>query len=87
MKFKDVLVNRAERLSVGREETTGKPYLSIPVSNGLVDYEEYFELSSNEFELFQVDLELASSFAQKCRRHELDERLIIRPGTNRGVAV
>lgn len=40
MKFNDTYVNVAERFSLGIEEVSGTPYLSIPVSNRMVDYEE-----------------------------------------------
>ena len=37
MKFKDVAVNRDERYALGIEEESGKYYVSIPVSNGMVE--------------------------------------------------
>jgi hypothetical protein len=51
LKFKDVVVCRSERFSIGIEESSGRFYLSIPVSNGLVDYEEYYEIDREAFEL------------------------------------
>ncbi|RMV81119.1 hypothetical protein ALP04_04715 [Pseudomonas amygdali pv. sesami] len=38
MVFKDGFVNRDLMFSLGIEETSGRFYLSFPVSNGLVDY-------------------------------------------------
>jgi hypothetical protein len=73
--------------SLGVEETTGRFYVSIPVSNGLVDYEEYYEIDRASFELFQNDIDAAVDFVMKCRRRELDELLIEKPGTNRGSAI
>jgi hypothetical protein len=73
--------------SIGVEETTGRFYVSIPVSNGLVDYEEYYEIDRASFELFQNDIDAAVDFVMKCRRRELDELLIEKPGTNRGSAI
>lgn len=73
--------------SLGVEEITGRFYVSIPVSNGMVGYEEYYEIDRASFELFQEDIDAAVDFAMKCRRRELDELLIEKPGTNRGSAI
>ena len=87
MKFKDVAVNRQERYSLGVEEDSGKYYLSIPVSNGLVDYEEYYEIDKPTFERYRADLDSALELVQRARRRELDDRLIVKPGSNRGTAI
>jgi hypothetical protein len=39
MRFEDIVVDREERFALGRERDSGRFYLSIPVSNGTVDYE------------------------------------------------
>ncbi|VVN69955.1 hypothetical protein PS833_00345 [Pseudomonas fluorescens] len=41
MKPQNIYVNREELFSLGIEETSGRFYVSFPVSNGMVDYEEY----------------------------------------------
>lgn len=41
MRFADVVDYEQQHFSVGVDTMTGKSYLSISVSNGLVDYEEY----------------------------------------------
>lgn len=87
MKFKDVLVCREERFSLGIEEDSGKFFLSIPVSNGLVDYEEYYELDQPTFERYRGAPKLALDFVARCRNHEEDRRLIVKPGSNRGTAI
>ena len=87
MKFTDTLVQRDERFALGLEETTGKFYLSIPVSNGLVDYEEYYELDRAAYERYLADPKAALPFVQRCRAREEDARLIVKPGSNRGAAV
>jgi hypothetical protein len=87
MKFSDVFTSRKHMFSIGVEETKGRFYVSIPVSNGLVDYEEYYEIDRASFELFQNDIDAAVDFVMKCRRRELDELLIEKPGTNRGSAI
>ncbi len=87
MKFKDVAVNREERYSLGVEEDSGKHYVSIPVSNGLVDYEEYYEIDQPTFERYRADLGSARDFVTRCRKREMDDRLIMKPGKNRGTAI
>lgn len=87
MKFKDVLVCREERFSLGIEEDSGRYFLSIPVSNGLVDYEEYYELDQSTFERYRAAPKLALDFVERCRKREEDQRLIVKPGSNRGTAI
>ncbi len=87
MKFTDTLVLREERFSLGVEETTGKFYLSIPVSNGLVDYEEYYELDRATYDRYHADPKGALAFVARCRAREEDARLIVKPGSNRGTAI
>jgi len=87
MKFVDAFFSRADRYSLGEEVETGRLYLSIPVSNGPVDYEEYYELGREEYDRFLAEPESASEFAESCRLHQEDERLIQKPGWNRGTPV
>ena len=87
MPFQDVRVFRDERFSVGVEQPSGQPYLSIPVSNGFVDYEEYYRLERAELDRFLADPRAAAEFAERCRRRELDHLLIQKPGSNRGVPI
>jgi hypothetical protein len=87
MKFMDVVVCRDERFSVGVEEFSGKFYLSIPVANGIVDYEEYYEVDREAFLRYRRDPQSALPFAERCRNRDADDALIIKPGRNRGVAV
>jgi len=58
---------REERYSVGVEEDSGKHYVSIPVSNGLVDYEEYYEIDQRTFERYRADPDSARDFVMRCR--------------------
>ena len=85
MKFNDIFFSKEHRYSLGTELQSGKNYLSIPVSNGVVDYEEYYEIDSNLLQQFLTQQEKALEFAEKCRKQELDEFLIVKPGSNRGV--
>ncbi|WP_426237652.1 hypothetical protein [Pseudomonas sp. TWP3-2] len=86
MKFNDILVNTIERFTLGIEETTGTSYVCIPVSNRMADYEEYYAISEEEFELFLKDSGAALQFVTRCRNRLVDEHLMFKPGTDRGVA-
>jgi hypothetical protein len=86
MKFKDVLVNKSERFSIGVEEESGRYYVSFPVRNDYADYEEYYEIDHAKFEQFQQDSAAALAFVTKCRKQEKDELLIVKPGRLRGMA-
>ncbi|MDG3009905.1 hypothetical protein G4X40_07060 [Rhodococcus sp. D2-41] len=87
MKFEDSYFSRDDRYSLGVESESGKYYLSIPVSNGVVDYEEYYELTPGEYDKFLKDATAAALFAESTRRRERDRLLIQKPGTNRGTPV
>jgi len=84
VRFNDVLVSREDRYSIGTELDSGSHYVSIPVSNGVVDYEEYYAISPEQSEAFLADRTAAIEFVEACRRHQHDDRLILKPGTNRG---
>ncbi|OCX20504.1 hypothetical protein [Pseudomonas graminis] len=87
MTFSDTYVNREERFSLGIEETSGQFYVSFPVSSGLADYEEYYAIDAHMFERFHHDLASALEFVNRCRRREMDELLMQKPGSNRGSAI
>lgn len=87
MRFSDVFVSRADRYSVGIELDSGRHYVSIPVSNGVVDYEEYYAISLEQSDAFLADTSAAVEFVEACRRHQHDDLLILKPGTNRGAPV
>ena len=52
VKFEDAYFAREDRFSVGVETTSGRHYVSFPVSNRIVDYEEYYVISSAQFATF-----------------------------------
>ncbi|WP_082978871.1 hypothetical protein [Mycobacterium sp. 1081908.1] len=87
MKFDDTYFSREDRYSIGVESTSGRYYASIPVSNGIVDYEEYYELTEDQYREFLRDSEAAIEFIEACRRREHDDLLLQRPGSNRGTPV
>ena len=86
MKFRDTYVNREERFSLGIEETSAQFYVSFPVFNGMIEYDEYYAIDKEMSERFHHDLALALEFVTRCRRRELDELLMQKPGSKRGFA-
>lgn len=87
MRFEEDYFSKADRYSIGTETDSGRHYISIPVSNGLADYEEYYAVSTEQYQLFLGDSAAAVSFVEACRRHEHDDLSIQKPGTNRGTPV
>lgn len=87
MKFTDIYSNREERFSLGIEKTSGKFYVSFPVRNDMIEYEEYYEIDRVQFDLFQKDLNAALEFVTRSRHREQDELLIQKPGSRRGTAI
>ncbi|WP_082964357.1 hypothetical protein [Mycobacterium sp. E796] len=87
MKFDDTYFSREDRYSIGVESTSGSHYASIPVSNGIVDYEEYYKLTPDQYHDFLRDKDAAIEFVEACRRREHDDLLLQRPGNNRGTPV
>lgn len=86
MRFEDTFVSAEYRYSLGVESTSGRRYLAIPVTNGIVDYEEYYELTDADYRRFAADPAAGVEFADQCRRREHDDLLIQSPGANRGIA-
>jgi hypothetical protein len=84
MRFEDVSFSREYRFSVGRDQVGQTYYLSIPVKNMMVDYEEYYRISEEEFQKFAIDIEAGKRFADECRDRLHDDRLILKPGRDRG---
>jgi hypothetical protein len=84
LKFNDLLVSRQDRFSLGLEEGSGRRYVSIPVSNQMVDYEEYYEIDPAMFDRFLAEPSLAADFVDRCRRRLEDARLFYQPGRRRG---
>lgn len=85
MPYTNTYFSREHRFAIGVETSTGRHYVSFPVSSGVVDYEEYYEITSQQHRDFIEDHEVAVAFIQSCRRRERDESLMHRPGWNRGI--
>ncbi|RUL72504.1 hypothetical protein [Dyella choica] len=87
MKYVDRHVFREERFSLGFEETTGKYYLSIPVANPYVEYEEHYEIDLDQYEACPANLDQLKEIAAKSRARQNDSRLMVKPGRLRGSPV
>ena len=83
-RWTDVLVSRLDYYTLGWDNVIERHYLAIPVGNQMADYDEYYMLSAAEFEALRDDPAAARAFADRCRRREMDERLILKPGRDRG---
>ena len=84
MRCRPIHVSHNPRYALERDVGTGAPMFSIPVSNSLVDYQEWYAISEEELRRFLVDPEAARAFAGRCGRREMDDRRILKPGTDRG---
>ena len=73
--------------SLGVDELSGRFFASLPVTIGVVDYEEYYELADAEYARFLSDPVGAAAFVEECREHQHDERLLQKPGWNRGTPI
>ena len=87
MKFNDTYFSRDDRYSLGVESTSGRYYASILVSNGIVDYGEYYVITYAQWRAFLNDRGAVIDFVEACRRHEHDNLLLEQPGSNRGTPV
>ena len=86
MKFVDTGTCTTERFSIGREAESGRFYLSLPVSNRLCDYEEYYEITQDDHDAYPSNLPHLVAFAAQCRDRRNDALLIVPPGTDRGIS-
>ncbi|WP_405498366.1 hypothetical protein [Nocardia sp. NBC_00511] len=88
MTFDDRFVSREYWYSLGLEVETGRYYLSIPVSSGHVDYEEFYEIDQAAFDRFREEPSAGGEFAEACRRREMDRVLFYPPWVvDRGTGV
>ena len=83
--MKSVIVDKVNRFSISTNEEK-RYFISIPVSNPYVDYEEHYEISKREFEQYIEDTNLALEFVKECKDHKHDELLLEKPGKYRGIA-
>lgn len=86
MKFNDTYTSREHRFALAIELASQQCYLSIPVSNTLVDYEEYYRIDKARYEAWLQEPSAALPMVVRCRRRELDHALMMQPGAQRGTA-
>jgi hypothetical protein len=79
-----VYVDSQRRFSLDIDEDTGKTYVAISVFNGMVEYDEWYEVDAEIFERYRVDPALAHDFVDRCKRREMDHLLLLKPGRLRG---
>lgn len=85
MDFVDAYFSREHRFAIGQETGSARFYVSFPVTNGIVDYEEYYEIDATTHAAFLADPDSAIPFVEECRAHQHDELLLQKPGWNRGI--
>ena len=83
-RFETLFISRERLFSFGRDTVSGEAFLSIPVANRMIDYEEYYRLSLEQLRAFQSDVQAARAFADRCRKRRCDHLLILKPGSDRG---
>jgi len=83
--FKDIYINKDERFSIGFDEGSNRYYISIPVSNRMVDYEEYYVLPKDTALSYDNNIEDILCIVKKCRDRKNDEHLFFKPGKDRGI--
>ena len=83
-RFSDTHVFREQRFAIGSDTQTHGYYLAIPVANQMVDYEEYYRLTPDQYRLFSDNVSAGGVFADECRARKRDDVIILEPGTDRG---
>jgi hypothetical protein len=86
MKMKSVFVDQVNRFGLTIDEESGRKFVSIPVSNRMTDYEEWYEIDYFTFQRFVEDPTRAHDFVAQAKRRELDHLLLFPPGSDRGWA-
>ena len=76
MRFNDTFISRSECFSLGIEQDSGRHYLSIPISQPRVDYEAFYRLSAQEYQLFLNDAAACGDFLARCQAGECEARRI-----------
>ncbi|WP_280830785.1 hypothetical protein [Mycolicibacterium frederiksbergense] len=87
MQFDITHTFREHWFSLGIERTTGRHFLSFPVSVRVADYMEYYSITEANYHSYLADPTTAIAFADECRDRLHDDLLFIPPPpTNRGSA-
>lgn len=86
MRFVDTAISGEHRFSIGRELGSGRYYLSIPVSNRMADYEEFYEIDRQAHDVYPANVKELAALANRYRARVCDELLLVPPGADRGAA-
>lgn len=86
MAFNIDFTDKVERYSLGVKDDSDVYFLSIPVSNSLADYLEYYAIDKAQYVEFLNDKNKAAEFAKRCKARLEDGKLIYKPGRDRGIA-
>jgi hypothetical protein len=81
MSIETVFVFRAERFRIGQDTESRKYVLAIAMGQGAVEYDEYYELTDEEFARFSRNLAEMRELAEECRRQRQDHRRLVAPGS------
>ena len=76
-RFQFHFVSRVDLYELGQDSELGKYYLGIPVGIPHFDWDEYYELSEDEYRSLLDEPGAARAFADDCRARKMDERLIL----------
>ena len=82
--MKAVYVDRVMRFSLDADEDSGRTFLSIPVRNQMVEYDEWYEIDMETFERFVADPTQAHAMVDQAKARQIDHLLLFPPGTDRG---
>lgn len=80
------VIFKKERVSIFYSEEHQNYYLGLPVENGMVEYNEYYEISEKDYDLFCTPdgKEELHRLIAKCRSRQNDDKLLFKPGRLRG---
>jgi len=82
--MKVVYVDRVMRFSLDIDEDSGRTFLSIPVRNQMVEYDEWYEIDRETFDGFEADPTKAHLMVRQAKARHIDHLLLHQPGTDRG---
>lgn len=70
-RFRDIVVNRAHRFTLGVDTETGDYFLSTPIVGRMhaVQFEGYYRISKAEFEHYRDHPNEAEPLLEACRYH------------------
>lgn len=87
MTLKVVYTDKENWFTIEQKTETEEYVVAVPVSNGVADYAEFYEISDDEYQRFLSNKEELLEFVRKCRAHEEDKRLLLKTGSNRGTPI